>query len=218
MTDKRGRAFGQAAAWPRPDFLARRPPGPPALAWGLLALGAVACALAVADALVMQQALSDGQRDLARWQHAGARQIALPGRSARHPAGAPGQAAGAAEARRAAAAWQLQQRLAHPWPLVFAGVEGAAPRGVQWLVMEHDAERTDLRLEGSAANVQAVLQAVDALATRDVWRDVSLRYIGEARSGGAPAAQAQGSAAAQPALRFELTAQLSRRAPTGAAP
>jgi len=188
--------------WPQPDFLARGPRRP-RLAWLVLATGGLACALGATDLLGLRQDLEREARQLARLRAA---EPAAPREGAR-PNGSVAAAATAQrgkETLRVNAAWQVQQRLAYRWELLFAGVESASPPGVQWLALEHDGERADVRLDGRAPDVAAALQAVEALAACEGWGEVALRYVGE------PVGE-RGTAAPEPrgGLRFELAARLA---------
>ncbi len=173
-----------AAPWPRPDFLPR-PVRPPALAWLCLLAGAVALAVALDDWLAVESQRGDLAREIER------RQLAARPRNAARPPTAE------ASPTTVAAAAAIARRLEHPWRNVFEAAEQRPAAGVRWLRLEHDAERGDLRLEGSAPSRDAVLQTLDALAAAPGWREVLLLRI---ESGAAPGLPVQG-------LRFEVRAQ-----------
>lgn len=173
-----------AAPWPRPDFLPR-PVRPPALAWLCVLAGALGLAVALDDWLAVASQRGDLAREIERWQLA-----ARPRSAARPPVAEASPAA-------VAAAAAITRRLEHPWKNVFESAEQRPAAGVRWLRLEHDAERGDLRLEGSAPSRDAVLQTLDALAAAPGWHDVLLLRV---ESGAAPGLPAQG-------LRFEVRAQ-----------
>lgn len=66
----------------------------------------------------------------------------------------------------AAPAWldELQLRLGHPWHQVFAAADAASTGQTQWLALEHQATRTELRLQGSVPDRAEALAAADAAA------------------------------------------------------
>jgi hypothetical protein len=84
-------------------------------------------------------------------------------------------------------------RLRHPWPQVFAATEAAAGGSVQWLALDHDAGRPDVRLAGTAADLPDALAAADRLA----------------RSAGIAEARLAHSEVGASAVAFELQAQLA---------
>jgi hypothetical protein len=173
------------AQWPRPDFLPQ-PKRPPWLAWAWLICGALALALAVDDWITLIEARSVVERQIARWRPASAARVAAaPGAAATAPAGA------------ASAAVALTRRLAHPWQTLFETTERYAPVEVQWLRLEHDADRGDLRLEAVAPSRDAVRTTLDSLTGAGGLDDVMLVRVEVAGA----------STAAPPGLRFELRAR-----------
>ena len=173
-----------ATRWPQPDFLPR-PLRPPLLAWLWLVCGAVALGLAVDDWLALDEARGDVRRQAERWQA----QV--------RPAAARSNVPSAATAGAVVAARSLARRFEHPWRSLFEATERRAADEVHWLRLEHDGERGDVRLEGSAPSRDAVLKTLDALAAAPGWSDVMLLRI---ESAGTPAAPA-------PGMRFELRAR-----------
>lgn len=65
-----------------------------------------------------------------------------------------------------APAWldELQARLGHPWHQVFAAADAASTGQTQWLALEHQAPRAELRLQGSVPDRAEALAAADAAA------------------------------------------------------
>jgi Fimbrial assembly protein (PilN) len=184
-----------AARWPRPDFIAR-PPRAPLLAWLLLVVGALAAAVALDDWLALTQRREDTTRELDRLQ-------ALRPPAANRP---PVRAAAPASPAAAAAAHEVTRQLQHPWRDVLQAIERQAAPGVQWLRMEHDTARGDLRLTGVADQRDDVTATLESLARVPLLRDLMLIRI-EAPE---PPASASAPPAAQPAsggamLRFEIS-------------
>jgi hypothetical protein len=170
--------------WPQPDFLPH-PAHPPLLAWLGLACAALVFALAVDDWLRLAAADDEIQRQIERF------------RAAQRPLSKSVKVAPAVDPGTARAAWRVAALLEHPWRSLFESTERNAAAEVQWLRVEHDAERGDVRLEGTAASRDAVLVTLDALAAAPQWRDVMLVRVEDA---GTPAAPVSG-------LRFELRAR-----------
>ena len=176
-------------AWPAPDFVPRRN-RPPPVAWVLLVVGVATLALAVADLAALNRQRDEALQGLARWQRQ-----ALP------PVHTVAVAAPDAAAVRTARA--IARSLQYPWRDVLLSAEAAAAPGVQWLRLEHDAERGDVRLEGVAPGAEAVLRSLEALTGARGWHDVTLT-------------RTDGGAGAVDSLRFELRAR--HGAPAAQAP
>ena len=185
-------------AWPQVDFVAA--PGRAPFWWFAAALGLVLVALGCREvAHLREQILSEAE-------HA----RPSPARPSERSAAA---AAAAADADALLTPRQLETvrlggRLAtearHPWGALLMAVEAAAPEGVRWLRLEHSSDRPELRLEGTAANVDQALHAVDALAVQPGWTAVVLtRLSADERLPGE-------------ALRFEVTARIGQRRRRGA--
>ena len=178
---------------PQPDFL-RPTQGPSALAWawcGTCLLVLVAAGLDARSAWLDRQ---QSQQRLAAAQQ----RVAAP-RAALAPATRPTTTVPPAELRQAEARRWLQ-RLAHPWPAVWAASEGASAGGIAWLGVEHDG-RASLRLNGLAPDAGSPQEAAQALRSqRDsggaVWRAVLLSRLDRVPEG----------------QRFEITAQLAAAA------
>jgi Tfp pilus assembly protein PilN len=188
-----------AARWPRPDFIAR-PPRAPLLAWMLLMVGALAAAVALDDWLALAQRREDTTRELDRLQA-----LRLPVAS-RHQARTAAPASPAA----VASAHEVTRQLQHPWREVLQAIERQAAPGVQWLRMEHDTARGDLRLTGVADRRDDVTATLESLARVPLLRDLMLIRI-EAPE---PPASASAPPAAQPAtvgagLRFEISLRVA---------
>jgi hypothetical protein len=176
--------------WPQPDYLPR-PSRPPAIAWAALLCASLLVALAADEWLSLQAARDEMGSRLAR----------LPDRRS------PPTPADASESRPGAsvAAQALVRALAHPWRQLFEASEAHAATGVQWLRLDHDAERGDVRLDGLAPDRRAVLKTLEALEGAPGWHEVLLLRIEPAH---AEAAAARG-------VRFEMRARLDA-GPTGA--
>lgn len=186
--------FAAATRWPQPDFLPR-PARPPWLAWAALLCMSAVLALAVDEWLVLETAREELRAQIERARPAGERRT--PRASVAGTAPAPG----AAEAAQA-----LSRALEHPWRTLFESSERHAAAGLRWLRLEHDAERGDVRLAGSAPDRRAVLKTLEALAGDPGWDDVLLLRI-EAP----PAGEGAGEG-----VRFELRARLGGAGPAAA--
>ncbi|MEJ6007980.1 hypothetical protein WG899_20710 [Paucibacter sp. AS339] len=175
---------------PRPDFLGLRLPRSP-LAWPLAGLGGLALLAGLWCAVGSQQGLRQAQ----------ARQQALSAEAAQElgkPAAAKVSLAPARQAARGSAnsaesdalrsATEVQALLLHPWQAVLANVEqagagagneggadaGAASLALNWLALDYNAGRQELRLEGLAADKLPALQMVDRLSAAPGWQAVML--------------------------------------------
>jgi hypothetical protein len=176
-------ALRRRARWPHPDFLARRAHAP-WVAWALLGVGAACAALAVDDWLALRGAVEDARDRFALAVRREPRPTpAVPAAQAPDP--------GAAQAARRIAA-----RLQHDWPRVLVTTEQAASDSVHWQRIEADADSRQVRLEGRAADRDAVARVVAHLQQAPSWHDVILtRLESDARGGAA-------------LWRFELRAQI----------
>ncbi|CAM4127767.1 PilN domain-containing protein [Roseateles saccharophilus] len=129
-----------------PDFIAQ-PSRMRPLAWAWAAAAAAACVLVVLQA--------QGQREEAQRL---AEQSAVLDRLARPAAAAkPKPPNPAARAR----AWAVSNQLGTDWAALWADVERALPPGLQLAAL--DLDRQSLRLEGQAADADAVTRLVDRL-------------------------------------------------------
>lgn len=182
--------------WPRPDFLSK-PRGTPKLAWILLATGALALAATVAEGLAVQ-----GRIDAQRAQLAEATQRIATAARPGPPAGAV-LTATSNQAEAARAARRVSVLLAHPWGQVLSSIEAETPAGLQWLLLEHASASPDLRLEGLAPDIPAVLQLVDVLSARAGWSEVALGRL--------QAADTRDSTAGGTRWRFEIQAVIDAR-------
>lgn len=178
--------FAAATRWPQPDFLPR-PARPPLLAWAALLCMSGVLALAVDEWLVLETAREELRAQIERARPADERRAPRPGAGSARPA------PGAAEAAQA-----LSRAIVHPWHTLFESSERHAAAGLRWLRLEHDAERGDVRLAGTAPDRRAVLKTLEALAGDPGWDDVLLMRI-EAP----PAGESVGEG-----VRFELRARL----------
>lgn len=156
-----------------PDFLAAPVRRESTAGWVLAATGAVVLAVAVAD------------------------HVAMPVTPA-PSADVEGQAV-AAPVDPGAVRWSAQA--AHPWERVFTAAESASLPGVQWVQLEHDAQRRQLQLTGRAADIPQALAAAQQLSAA---QGVAAALLSDAR------ADAGGAG-----VRFVLQAQLAD-APGGA--
>lgn len=202
---------------PAPDFLRPvRRPGLLAWAWcitGLLVLAAAAldggAAWSARQQALEQRATAQRRTDRLPAAAAPAVDAAAAGAGpalSPAPRQAPGLGTAAPIDGRRAEAQRWLQRLAHPWPQVWAASEAASVSGVAWLGLEHG-ERGTLRLAGLAADAGAAFGAAQALreATGSGgarWRDVVLTRIEKVPDG----------------LHFELSAQLAEPLPAPASP
>lgn len=168
--------LAQAHGQPGPDFIAQPSPTRP-LMWAWAATAAAACALVAVQAL--------GQRDEARRL---AEQAALLDRIARPAATAATAPPGPAARSRA---WAVATQLDTDWAALWTAVERALPPGVQLTGLELD--RQALRLEGQAAEAEAVTRLVDRLALQAAPGDEVVLTRLQRPDGAADAA-----------LRFEL--------------
>lgn len=169
-------------ALPQPDFL-RPTRRTGLLPWLGCATGLLVLALAAADA-AEAWARREAARDLLARQ---AQAAPLP----RPPA------PDAARERRDAQASRWLQRLATPWPLVFAAAEAAAVDGVAFTGLGFDAQG-QLRLEGQAPDAATALAAAAALRGQTLddlpaWPAVTMTRLDSQPAG----------------LRFEIQAQRS---------
>lgn len=157
---------------PQPDFVAG-PPRPPAVAWLLLACGALAVAVASIDFAAARERLAAQEERAARWESALRRSA---------PAPAPAAPADAAEARRGRdAAVRIVAGLGHPWQDLLVAIETATPPGIRWNRLEHDAARPELRLEGMAPDHGAALALVDALAVQPLFTAAMMNRLDDDR-------------------------------------
>lgn len=155
---------------PRPDFL--HPVARPGLlAWAWCACGLLVLLVGALDARSAWQALQDVARPSAL--------VAAPVR--------PAQAALAAQdlgEKRAAEARRWRQRLAHPWPELWAASEQAGqavPGPLAWLSVEHD-DAGQLRLAGWAQDAALAQQAAASLrqqtrANGPMWSAVRVANV-----------------------------------------
>jgi len=201
--------FGVSPSSPQPDFL-RPMQGPSALAWAWCGTGMLVLAAAGLDARAAWLDRQQAQQRLAAAQQrvdapravmalAGSTSAADGPGSRQAPATRPSTAVPPAELRQAEARRWLQ-RLAHPWPAVWAASEGASASGIAWLGFDHDG-RTSLRLNGLAPDAGLPHEAAQALRAQGdgggaVWRTVVLSRLERVPEG----------------QRFEITAQLATAA------
>ena len=183
----------------KPDFLVRGV-RTPRVVWGLAATALVMLSFATTDLLALREQVSAETLRLARWE----RQIKVAPRTA--PATAASQQNPAQPA-----AWRIAEALSHPWGLILGSTEAAVADDVQWLALEHDSERPDLRLEGVSPDPRAALKAVDALARQPGWSTVVLTRLAPRRGGSSLSiAPVDGGIAREPS-RFEITARIDGR-------
>ncbi|MGK2899650.1 MAG: hypothetical protein ACSLE9_13345 [Burkholderiaceae bacterium] len=182
--------------WPRPDFLSK-PRGAPKLAWIWLATGALTLAATVAEGLAVQQRI-----DVQRAQLADATQRIAKASPPNAPLGSHSTAAGN-QAAAVRAARSLSTLLGHPWGQILSSIEAETPTGLQWLLLEHASAGPDLRLEGLAPDIPAVLQLVDVLSARAGWSQVVLGRL--------QAADTRGDTAGGARWRFEIQAVVDAR-------
>jgi len=175
---------------PRPDFLGQ-PVERSALAWPLAAVGAVALAVALWDAHGSFQ-----HRQAAEQRVAALRSKQQPAPVVQAAAPTPAPAKGAA-ADVDARAREVQGLLQQAWEPLLANVEQAgATSQINWLSLDMNAARNELRLEGLTQDKLVALQLVDRLNTAPGWSQV---ILGRFQNG------EQGLAG----QRFELNAHLS---------
>jgi len=139
--------LGQTGGQAGPDFIAQ-PPRTRPLVWAWAASAAAACALIAMQA---QEQREEGRR-LAE-QAAVLDRIARPTSTAKAKPPSP-----AARSR----AWAVSSQLGTDWVALWTDVERALPPGLQLAAM--DLDRQSLRLEGQAAEPDAVTRLVDRLA------------------------------------------------------
>lgn len=177
-------ASAQVQGLPRPDFLGARV-ARSALAWPLLGLGVLA----------LLGAVWSGLSNRAQLQQATQRQAELK-QELRQSAGAPAPAAmpakaapmKAAELEQQRSAAEVQALLRQPWEALLsnveqAGAEAAAPGAMDWLALDFNAARQDLRLEGLVQEKSAALALVDRLAAAPAWTNVVLSRFQTADQG-----------------------------------
>ncbi len=180
--------------WPEPDFLPGKPRAP-AMAWLWVAAGAISLAVAAGDVGDLRERIEQAQYRVARSQHALEASAARPGRGTPGPVSvaAPGRALRNTtpfdDVKAMARAARLEQRIDHPWNRLLPSIEAATPADIQWLSMEHDVDRPEIRLEGVATDVHVALGFVAALSAQGVWSNVALA---EVRHAGAADAVASG--------------------------
>jgi hypothetical protein len=195
------RLLRRRASAPELDFVRKTPRGR-WVGWALLATALALAATLAADWTAARDEANQQTDRLERWQAvrpAGGASAVL----ARSAPATPGLSRAAA--RQAAA--RVSQGLRHPWPGIVSAIDEATPAGVQWLRLEHDRTRADVRLAGRAADAKAALSVVDALAVRPGWRSVVLIRVGAVDP-------AQGN----PGVLFEIQAQIDPMAlPAGGA-
>lgn len=162
--------------WPRPDFLAPRRAAP-VLAWVWAATGALVLAVAVTEAVLMQQAVAAQRAQLVKaTQHLAKLTQVTPARSNSTLANrATVDSSGDADAIRAAQ--RVLAQLAHPWGQILATVEAETPASLQWMLLDHGVDSPDLRFEGQAPDASIALQMVDALSVRPGWSAVALTRL-----------------------------------------
>lgn len=178
--------LSQDGGQPGPDFIAHPSPAR-RLMWAWAATAAAACALLAAQALEQHdegQRLAEQATVLARIDRAAAR--------ATSPQPAPNLAA-------RQRAWAVADQLNTDWPALWSTVERALPPGVQLNAL--DLGRQVLRLEGQAAEAEAVTRLVDRLTLAaqpgqevmlnrlqlaDGPADSGLRFELSRRAGGTP--------------------------------
>ena len=154
---------------PRPDFLGQSIERSK-LAWPLAAVGAVALGFALWTVTTSFQ-----QR-----QAAEQRVAALQSKQPNAPLAPAVQAAPAAPSKGAAAevdarAREVQGLLQQAWEPLLANVEQAgAGSQINWLSLDMNAARNELRLEGLTQDKLVALQLVDRLSTAPGWSQVIL--------------------------------------------
>ena len=180
---------------PQPDFL-QPVARPGALAWAWLATGLLVLGAAGLEA---REAWLDRTQALVRLDDAG-RRAARAAAPVVPTTARPGPAAD-----RAAEAQRWLQRLARPWPAVWAAAEIATPpaESLRWLGMELT-ESSMLRLSGQADDAATAQAAAQALRQQQhqgaaLWHDVVLASIERLPEG----------------QRFEIVARLATAAGTG---
>ena len=179
-----------SAALPRPDFLGQ-PPERSALAWPLAAVGALVLAVAMWDATSSFQHRQAAEQRVAALQ---SKQQAAPAVQAAAPAPTPARGSTVETDARAR---EVQALLQQAWEPLLANVEQAgAASQINWLSLDMNAARNELRLEGLTQDKLVALQLVDRLNTAPGWSQV---ILGRFQNG------EQGLAG----QRFELSAHLS---------
>ncbi|HEY4080732.1 MAG TPA: hypothetical protein VGM81_08550 [Burkholderiaceae bacterium] len=183
---------------PRPDFLGQ-PVERSALAWPLAAVGAVALGFALWTANAsFQQRQAAEQRVAALQSKQPLTPLTSPTPSAPLAQAAPVPAPSkGATAEVDARAREVQGLLQQAWEPLLANVEQAgAGSQINWLSLDMNAARNELRLEGLTQDKLVALQLVDRLNTAPGWSQV---ILGRFQNG------EQGMAG----QRFELNAHLS---------
>ena len=163
----------RAPALPRPDFLrpVRREGG---LAWLACISAALVLGVAAVDAWAAWQARQQAQDSLLQSQRLAVDRARA--RSAVRPT--PAQVAGAATPSPSRA-WL--QRLARPWPAIWAASEAASVEGIAWQSLDLR-DTGQLRLQGQATEAGPALEAgrvlrAQAQAGRSLWREVVVARI-----------------------------------------
>ncbi len=180
---------------PRSDFLGQ-PLERSALAWPLAAVGAVVLGFALWNVSAsFQQRQAAQQRVAALQSKQPLVPIAETARTAQTaPTSAPSRGAAAEVDARAR---EVQGLLQQAWEPLLANVEQAgAGSQINWLSLDMNAARNELRLEGLTQDKLVALQLVDRLSTAPGWSQV---ILGRFQNG----EQGQGG------QRFELNAHLS---------
>lgn len=193
--------FEGAAAWAAalaalpglaaPDFAPAAPWAGARLGWALAATGALVLGVAALDAAASHRELQQAERRLAAFTATSVTTAAPT---------APTKASGRSSAELDAETREQRMRsqLQHPWAAVFDSVDSLGPRGGRWLKLEQRAGDPLMRLEGSAANLDAVLDATRRLAERPSLADVQLLRSEQRPDGG---------------LHFELRLRLNALGP-----
>jgi hypothetical protein len=163
-------------AWPQPDFLAAGPRRPARAGW-LAAAGLLALALCLAAGLVQKRRVDAEAARLAGAEQRVARLAPTPQTGRASPSRRSDAREAKADVEAARAARQVIEHLTHPWGQLLANVEAETPPGVQWLLLDHDSDGTELRFEGLAPDAETVLHLVDMLAGRSGWSDVALTRL-----------------------------------------
>ncbi|MDM4767021.1 hypothetical protein [Pelomonas sp. SE-A7] len=161
---------------PSPDFLSARP-RPSPLAWPVAVTGALVLATAAMSAFESHQAMQKAGEHLAQLQ-----QKPQPRRSA--------STANAGKTTRQAEPDQRSLReaqalLAKDWQASLIALErSGAQAQVQWLALDLQAGRGELRLEGLAADKAMALQAAELLSRQGLWSELLLARLQADAAGG----------------------------------
>jgi hypothetical protein len=173
---------------------------PPGLAWGLMAIGALTLATAGWKAWTAYQALALVQHREASLES----RLAVPAAPVRPTTSTASLTNADRESERRAR--EVQALLQLPWESAFTAVERLGAHGQSnWLSMEINGTRRELRLDGVAPDKLLALQLVDHMAEQPGWQQVMLGRL-------------QAADAGMIGQRFDLTARFGSAIATKASP